>query len=186
MNDAFGTQNFGSLAEVIAHIALRANPIKIAVNSLGETDLRGVPRRPDCIRPAGKVSHFPRTKFPINFRRDSYSERVGNALRNFADGHPFSAADVYWPAIESIGCGGEQIRARDILNERKIAGLLSVFIKNWRQIVKQTGAKNRDHTGVRIEDRLSGSVSARVPQRNGWNPDLFSPEQDQFLLIDFG
>src|SRR5438045_6247551 len=70
--------------------------------------------------------------------------------------------------------------------ERRIASLLAVFIKNRRQIVKQTGAKNRDHAGVRIEDGLSGSVSARVPQRNGWNPDLFSPEQDQFLLIDFG
>src|SRR5947209_18640000 len=117
MNDAFGTQNFGSLAEVIAHIALRANPIKIAVNSLGETDLRGVPRRPDCIRPAGKVSHFPRTKFPINFRRDSYSERVRNALCNFADGHPFSTAAVKWPAIEGFGCRVEQIRARDVHDE---------------------------------------------------------------------
>jgi len=113
MDDAFVAQRFGSLAEVIAHVALRANPIKIAINSRGETDLRGITGRPNCIRPADKVSHFPRTKFPINFWRDSYSERVGNALCNFADGHSLSTADVYWQAIESIGCGGEQIRVRD-------------------------------------------------------------------------
>ena len=34
MHNAFVTQHFGSLAEVIAHVALRANPIKIAINAL--------------------------------------------------------------------------------------------------------------------------------------------------------
>src|SRR2546430_7494768 len=125
MHNAFVAQRFGSLAEVIAHVALRANPIKIAINALRQIDLRGITRGPNCIRPADKVAHFPRTEFPINFRRNSYSERVGNSLCNFADGHSFFTADVYWSAIESISCGGEEIRARDIPNERKIAGLLA-------------------------------------------------------------
>ena len=132
------------------------------------------------------MTHFAGTKFALHFRRDlipSASEICSAISRMLT---PCLLPNVNWPAIESIGCGGEQIRARDILNERKIASLLPVFIKNRRQIVKQTGAKNRDHAGIGIEDRLSGSVSARVTQRHGWNPDLFSPEQDQFLLIDFG
>ena len=151
-----------------------------------QIDLRDITRGPNRIRPADKMAHFARAKFTINFRRDFDSERVGNPLRNLADGHAFLAADVYRQAIESISCGGEQIRARDIFNERKIAGLLAVFIKNRRQIIEQTRAKNRDHAGIGIEDRLSRSVSARVTQRDGWDPDLFSPEQYQFLLIDFG
>src|SRR5438034_6895651 len=67
------------------------------------------------------MPHLAGPKFAVNFRRDSNSERIGNALRNLAHGHAFLAPDVHRQAIQHISRSGEQIRARDILDERKIA-----------------------------------------------------------------
>jgi hypothetical protein len=81
MNDAFVAQNFSGLAKVIAHVGLAANPIKITTESFAQIDFRDITRSPNRIRPADEMSHFSRTKFAINLRRDSYPERVRKSSR---------------------------------------------------------------------------------------------------------
>ena len=95
-------------------------------------------------------------------------------------------ADVHGEAIERVGFSGEQICARDIFDERKIARLLAIFVQHGRQIVQQSRAKNRNHTRIRIEDRLTRSVSTGVTQRDCGNADLLSPEKHKPLLVNFG
>src|SRR5438309_10706784 len=107
MDDAFVAQIFGSLAEIIAHVALRADPIEVPAEPFGEIDLRRITGGPNRVRPTDEMSHLAGPKFAINFRRDSYSERIGNAPRNLAHGHAFAAADVHCHAIERIGGGGQ-------------------------------------------------------------------------------
>ena len=85
-----------------------------------------------------------------------------------------------------IGLGREQIGTRNIFNEREIAGLFAIFVQHRRQIVEQARAENRDHAGVGIKNRLARSVRARVTERDRRNTDLFSPQQHEFFLIDFG
>jgi hypothetical protein len=57
-------------------------------------------------------------------------------FRDFANRCAASAADVYRQAIELVGLCREQIRARDVFNKLKIAGLFAVFVKHRRQIVE--------------------------------------------------
>src|SRR6202040_4429654 len=123
--------------------------------SFPQIDLRDITRSPNRIRPTDEMPHLAGTKFAVNFWCDSYSERIGNALRDLAHSHAFAATDVYRQAIEPVRGRGEPIPARDILDERKIARLLTILVKNRRQIIEQARAENRDHAGVGIEDRLS-------------------------------
>src|SRR5882757_4483282 len=95
------------------------------------------------------------------------------------------AADVYRQAIEPVRLCREQIRARDIFNERKVARLLAVFVKHGRQIIQQTCAENRNHARVWIEDRLARTVRARVTQSDRGNTGLLSPEQYEPFLVNF-
>ena len=162
-----------------------ANPIEVAAEPFTQIDLWDISRCPNCIRPADEMPHFARTKFAVNFRRDCYSERIRNALCNLTHSHAFAAPDVNRQAIERVGFSGEQICARDVLNERKIACLFPIFIKDRGQLIDQAGAKNRDYAGVWIEDRLSRSVGTGITQRHRRDPDLPSPEQGQLFLIDF-
>src|ERR1044071_1129452 len=119
MNYSFVAQNFSGFAEVIAHVALRTNPIKITAESLLQIHLRKVTRSPDPFRPADKMAHLPGPKLPIDFRRDLYSERIGNSLRNLAHANGFAAADIPWQPIERIRVRSEKIsRAISSTNER--------------------------------------------------------------------
>src|SRR5262249_55187045 len=79
----------------------------------------------------------------------------------------------------------EQIRARNVFDEREVARLLAVFVQHRRQIIQQACAKNCYHAGIWIEDRLPRSVRAGVTQRDRGNADLLSPEQHEALLINF-
>ena len=98
--------------------------------------MRDITGSPNRIRPADEMPHLAGPKFAVNFRRDSNSERIGNALRNLAHGHAFLATDVHRQAIQHVSRSGEQIRARDILDERKIARLLSILVKDRGQTIK--------------------------------------------------
>src|SRR2546423_13209262 len=113
--------------------------------SFAQIDQRDIPRGPNRIRPTNEMPHFAGTKFAVNFWRDSYSERVGKALRDLAHCHAFAATDVYRQAIEPVRGSGEQIRARDILDERKIARLLTILVKNRRQIIESARTEKCDH-----------------------------------------
>ena len=142
----------------------------------GRTNLRRV---------AGEVAHFAGTKFTARFRFDVDLEQLRQNLRHFANRDALAAARVHGKSVELVGFSREQIRARDVLDEREIASLLAILVENRREIVQQTGAENRDDTGVRIENRLARPVSARITERDGWDADLFSPKQHEFFLIDF-
>ena len=117
MNDALVASNSGGLAEVVAHVGLTANPNEIAAKSFSEIDLRRVTSRTNPIRPADEMPHFSGTKFAVNLWLDLNSERIGNSLRDLAHSHAFAAADVHRQAVEHVGFSGEQVRARDILDE---------------------------------------------------------------------
>ena len=112
-------------------------------------------------------------------------KRVRNLFGDFPNAHAGATADVDGQAVELVALGGEQVRARDVFDEGEIAGLLPIFVKDRREIVEKARAENRDDAGVRIEDRLARPVGARVAKRDGRNPDLFAPKQDEFFLIDF-
>src|SRR5260370_17474465 len=111
---------------------------------------------------------------------------MGAWFGNLANRPPAAAADVHSQSVELVCLGGKQIGARDIFNEGKVTCLLAIFIKDRRQVVQQTRAENRNHAGVRIEDRLARSVSAGITQRDRGNTDLLPPKKYQSLLVNFG
>src|SRR5258708_1078704 len=117
MNDAFAAKNVGGFAEVIAHVRLLPDPIKITPDARGEIDLRRISRRADAFRVAGEMPHLAGTKFVVHFRRDPNVERVGDLLGDFPNADTFTAADVNRQAIELVAFGGEQIRACDVFHE---------------------------------------------------------------------
>ena len=106
-------------------------------------------------------------------------------LGDFSNAYAGAAADVNGMAIELVAFRGEQICPRDVLDEREVAGLLAVFVEDGPQIVEQSRAEDRDHARVGVKNRLARTVGARVTQRDGGNPDLFAPQQNQFFLVDF-
>jgi hypothetical protein len=63
------------------------------------------------------MPHLPGPKFAVDFRRDLYSERIGNSLRNFAYANGFAAADIHWQTIERIRFRSEEIASRNVLHE---------------------------------------------------------------------
>src|SRR5690242_14425933 len=117
MNYSFVAQNFSGFAEVIAHVRLRTNPIKITAKSFFQIHQWNVTRSPDPLRPADKMAHLPGPKLPIDFRRDRYSKRIGNSLRNFAHTPGFAAADIYRQTIERVRFRSQEIGPRNIFYE---------------------------------------------------------------------
>src|SRR6516162_4070634 len=117
MNYSFVAQNFSSFAEVIAHVALRANPIQITAESFFQIHLRNITRSSDPLCPADEMPHFSGSKLAIDFRRGFYSKRIGNPLRNFPHANGFAAADIHWQSVERIRLRGEEISPRNILHE---------------------------------------------------------------------
>ena len=116
----------------------------------------------------------------------SILERIGKLFPRFRESMRHVPLPTFTGNPSSLSVSSrQQIRPCDVFNERKIACLLAIFVKHWRQIIQQTCAKNRDHARVWIEDRLARSVRAGVTQRDRRNTDLLSPEQDEPLLIDF-
>src|SRR5213075_320349 len=184
MNNAFAPKNVRSFAEIIADIGLLADPIEVAIDAGGEIDLRRVTGVANPFGTTRQVPHFAGTKFAVRLRCDMNAECVGNLFGDFSNAYAGAAADVNGMAIELVAFRGEQICPRDVLDEREVAGLLAVFVEDGPQIVEQSRAEDRDHARVGVENRLARTVGARVTQRDGGNPDLFSPQQNQFFLVD--
>src|SRR5438270_11443289 len=109
MNYSFVAQNFSGFAEVIPHVALQTNPIKITAESVFQIHLRNITRSPDPFRPADQMAHLPGPKLPIDFRLDLYSKRTGNSLRNFAHANAFAASDIHWQPFDRFRLGSEAI-----------------------------------------------------------------------------
>src|SRR5262249_51266897 len=185
MNNALVLQDVASFAEIIANVRLLSDPIDVTRDAFAEIDgwfVTGGSRQRGI---TGEMAHFAGAKFAVDLRSDFDLQNVGKLFRDFANRCAASATDIYRQPIELVGFGSEQIRARNVFDERKIARLLAVFVQDGGQIVQQSRAKNRDPPGVRIKDRLAGSVRAGVTQRDGTNADLLSPEKHKPLLVHF-
>src|SRR5437773_5580651 len=117
MNDAFALQNLLRFAEIIADVGLGADPIDVTLNSLFQLDLRFVTGRTDFLCVACEMSHFAGTKFAPRFRLDVDLKGGGNDFGNFANRYAFLAANIYRDAVQLIGLGREQVRARDIFDK---------------------------------------------------------------------
>src|SRR5215218_2224508 len=173
MDDAFAAQDIGGFAKVIAHVSLRANPIKITANAFCETNLWFVASGSDSFRATGEMTHFPRSEFALGLRRDTNAERVGDLLRRFADRNALATADIYRQAIKLVRLGDEEVGARYILDEREVARLFAVLVQNRCEIIEQARAENCDHTGVGIENGLARTVSAGITERDRRDAALF-------------
>src|SRR5213592_2449753 len=123
------------------------------------------------------MPHLARSKFAVYFRRNVDVELIRNCFGDLTNRYAAAAADIDWQSVELMGFGREQVCPGDVLNERKIACLLTILIKHRRQIVQQPCAENRNYTRIWIEDRLARSVGAGVTQRDGGNAHLLSPKQ---------
>src|ERR1700737_1664758 len=116
MDDAFVAQNCCRFAEIITNVELRSNPIEIARNPGCKIDMRLITGSADSRRVARELAHFARTKFAAGLWFDVDLERVRDAVGNFTNGCPFSPADIHGQSNELVRFGGEQIRARDVLD----------------------------------------------------------------------
>src|SRR5437870_6880625 len=176
MNDAFALKNARGFAKIVTHVRLLPNPIQITTNPRRQIDLWLIPRRPDAIGATSEVSYFTGTKFSLRLRCDVNIQRFGDQFGYFPNAHAPPAPDIHRKTIELVGFHREQIRPRNVLDERKIACLLAIFVEHGRQVVKQTRAEDRDHSCVGIEDRLTRAVGARITQGNCGDSDLLAPK----------
>src|SRR5437868_14000511 len=113
------------------------------------------------------MAHFAGAKIAACLRFDVDLEQRRQDLGNFSNWCAFAAADIDGNSVNLASLRGEQIGPRNIVDEREIACLFAIFIKHWRQIVEQSSAKNCDHAGVWVEDRLAWPVGARVTEGEG-------------------
>src|SRR4030095_7143462 len=178
--------NLFRFVEVIANVGLRANPVDVALDPFFELNLRLVASCANFRGVAREMPHLAGTKLAAYFRFNVDLEQARKDLRDLTDRRSLAAADVDCLALELVRLRGEQIRARDVFNKREIARLFAIFVEDGRQIVEQARAENCDHAGVGIKNRLARSVGERVPERDRWDSNLFSPEQYKFFLIDLG
>src|SRR5438477_12525255 len=102
MDNAFVAQNFCRFAEIIAHVALRTNPIKITAESFFQIHLRNITGSPDPFCAADKMPHLSGPKLAIDFRREPYSERIRNSLLNFGHANSLAASYIHGPTIEQF------------------------------------------------------------------------------------
>src|SRR5438132_6863388 len=136
VHNAFVAQDLLRFAEVIADVGLRLDPIQVAPDPSRKIHLWLITGCANAGGVARQMAHLARTKFSFGLRRDMNLERGGNLLGNLANRHPAAATDVRRQSIKLVCLGGEQIGARDIFNKGKVACLLSVFIKDRRQVVQ--------------------------------------------------
>ena len=136
MHNAFVAQNLLRFAEVIADVGLRPDPIQVAPDPGRKINLWLITGRANAGRVSCEMTYLARTKFSFGLRCDMNRERVGDLFGNLANRHPAAAADVHRQSIKLVCLGDEQIGARDIFNKGKVARLLSVFIKDRRQVVQ--------------------------------------------------
>src|SRR5262249_15261996 len=148
------------------NVRLPPDPVDVTRNAFAEIDgwfATGGPRQRGITR---EMAHFPGTKFAVELGRNMNLQNVGKLFRDFANGCALCAPDIYRQPVELVGFSSEQIRRRYVFDEGEIAGLVAVFVQNWRQIVQQPRTKNCNHAGVRIEDRLARPVRTGVTQRD--------------------
>src|SRR6202163_3660801 len=119
MDDAFVAQNCCRFAEIITNVELRSNPIEIARNPGCKIDMWLITGSADPRRVAREVAHFTRTKFAAGLWFDVDLKGVRDAVGNFANGCAFPTADIHCQSIELVRFGRQQIRARDVLEDRK-------------------------------------------------------------------
>src|SRR5437588_10296655 len=68
----------------------------------------------------------------------------------------------------------------------KIAGLLAIFIHEWRRVIQQACAEDGTDTGVRIRQRLPRPVTIEVAERNGRHSECASHDEREPLLVKLG
>src|SRR4029077_20956159 len=107
------------------NVRLLSDPVDITRDAFDEIDgwfVTGGPRQRGVTR---EMTHFAGAKFAVDLRRDINFQNVGKLFRDFANRCAASAADVYRQAIELVGFCHEQICARDVFYEGKVARLLA-------------------------------------------------------------
>src|SRR5438876_1236960 len=109
MNDPFAAKNIRRFAEIIAHVGLLADPLKVTPDAGGEIDLRRVSGRADAFRVAGEMAHFAGTKFAFGLGRNADAESIGNLFGHFANADTVAAPDVHGKAVELVAFGREKI-----------------------------------------------------------------------------
>src|SRR6202171_2266772 len=126
MDDAFVAENCCRFAEIITNVELRSNPIEGTRDAGCKIDMWLRTGSADSRRVAREVAHFARTKFAAGLWFDVDLERIRDAVGNFTNGCAFPTADIHGQSIELVRFGGEQIRARDVLDKRKVACLFAI------------------------------------------------------------
>src|SRR5215217_6690170 len=62
---------------------------------------------------------------------------------------------------------------------------MAVFVDERRLVVEQPGAEDGDDTGVRIEDRLPGSVGAGIAKGDDGDTGRPAPGKSESFLVEF-
>src|SRR5215211_6106452 len=62
---------------------------------------------------------------------------------------------------------------------------MAVFVDERRLVVEQPGAEDGDDTGVRVENRLPGSVGAGIAKGDDGDTGRPPPGQHKTLLVEF-
>src|SRR3954470_4853655 len=79
---------------------------------------------------------------------------------------------------------GQPACLRNVAHVNEIAPLFAVFVHEWRIVVEETRSKNRQHTGVRIRERLTRTENIKEAQRNGGDSVRASNGHAQALLME--
>src|SRR4030088_257687 len=80
---------------------------------------------------------------------------------------------------------GTRARSDHVVDAYEIAALRAVLEHQWRLLVEETRGKDRQHTRVRVRERLPGPVDIEETQSHGWDAVRATEDQTHTLLVVF-
>src|SRR6266496_180044 len=80
----------------------------------------------------------------------------------------------------------EKVRLHYIAHVHEVARLFSIFEYHRAFAIQQTGREDSAHTGIRIRERLPGTINVEIAQSYRWYAVRSTHDKTELLLVLFG
>ncbi len=162
----------GEPLDELGHAVLQLDPRLVAEELAGEGDVReAVADVADPVA-AGRL----RGDVDAHHRRQPHGE--------LEDGDARAAADVQHPTVRGGGVERERERLGDVVDRDEVAALEPVLEDQRRPPVQEARGEDREHSGVRVRQRLARAVGVEEAQGDGGHAVRRAEEQAEPLLLE--
>ncbi len=128
----------------------------------------------------------PARYWPLRIGSTSASKPAPSASRDLHDRARSPCAEIHRVARGRLGLQGQQDPAHDVAHMDEVARLFAVLEDHRRVPVEQARSEDRGHPGIRIGERLVGSVDVEEAQRHRGDAVGGARDKRQLLVVALG